>query len=479
MANEISAPSPKAPLWTAWWEVVRQLRPAFSRNATFLWFAAALAAMCARSDRRGVSSCMRTLGLKDRCYSSLLACFHSSAVNLPHLARLWSALVLALGKPFLLLVGGRIVVLADGIKAPKTGRKMPAVKKLHQESGNNTKPEFITGHSCQALAVVAAAAGSFLAIPLAGAIHEGVVTTNRDKRTLPGKLVAMLDALGLALPLMLVADAYYANKTVLTPLLRAGRHLISAMRLNAVAYEHAVQPTSKRRGRPAKYGRKIRLRGLFERPSLFLTAKSPVYGERGVELRYLAIDLLWRPAGRLMRFVLVEHPTRGRKILLCSDLTLDPLEIVRAYGIRFKIEVTFKQAVHTVGVWSYHFWMAAMKPRRPGRSGNQHLHRESKAYRDAVQRKMRAYQFHIQTGFIAQGLLQLLAMLKERSVWSAFGSWLRTIRPDVPPSEMVVATALRESLPEFLASSSNDVALAKFIAERIDLERAEGWRLAS
>jgi len=28
----------------------------------------------------------------------------------------------------------------------KTGRKMPAVKKLHQQSTNNTKPEFIYGH---------------------------------------------------------------------------------------------------------------------------------------------------------------------------------------------------------------------------------------------------------------------------------------------------------------------------------------------
>jgi hypothetical protein len=38
---------------------------------------------------------------------------------------------------------------------------------------------------------------------------------------------------------------------------------------------------------------------------------SPVYGERNVILRYRICDLLWRPAGRLVRFVAVIHPTRG------------------------------------------------------------------------------------------------------------------------------------------------------------------------
>ena len=34
----------------------------------------------------------------------------------------------------------RLIILANGIQQPKEGRKMPAVKKLHQESGNNFKP---------------------------------------------------------------------------------------------------------------------------------------------------------------------------------------------------------------------------------------------------------------------------------------------------------------------------------------------------
>jgi phosphate starvation-inducible membrane PsiE len=78
-------------------------------------------------------------------------------------------------------------------------------------------------------------------------------------------------------------------------------------------------------------------------------ALSPVYGESHVILRYYAIDLLWRPVGQLMRFVLVDHPTRGRVILMSTDLTLMPLVLIAGYGYRFKIELAFRQAIYTLG----------------------------------------------------------------------------------------------------------------------------------
>ena len=112
-------------------------------------------------------------------------------------------------------------------------------------------------------------------------------------------------------------------------------------------------------------------------------------------------------------------------------------------------------------------------------NGNQYLHRKSADYRNRVKRKMRAYHAFIQAGVVAQGLLQYLAVAAPKLVWSSFGSWLRTIRPDIPPSEFVVAKALRHTLPEFLMSSSESDSLAKFIADRQDKGNMRIFRLAS
>jgi hypothetical protein len=75
-----------------------------------------------------------------------------------------------------------------------------------------------------------------------------------------------------------------------------------------------------------------------------LEVASPAYGERNVILRYRVCDLLWRPARRLVRFVAVIHPTRGSCLLMCTDLSLSAVEIIRLYSLRFKIEHSFKQA---------------------------------------------------------------------------------------------------------------------------------------
>jgi hypothetical protein len=465
-------------IWTEWWSWVEPLRAACSRSRSFLWLLAALAGISIRSDLLGVTSIVRALGLGGHCYDRLLDFFHSKAVDPDALCRCWVKTVFA-RMPGIHRVNGRPVLLGDGIKIPKRGRKMPAVKLLHQVSESNTKPEYILGHSIQAVSVLVSAASTFFAVPLSARIHEGLVFSNRDQRTLPKKFLSLVEALGIAEPVYLVADAYYAGHTMALGLIQAGSHLISRLRKNSVAFEPIPSTEAKRkRGRPRLYGRKIRLFTLFEKSDdRWTTVASPVYGEKDVLIRYLCLDLLWRPIRQPARFVLVEHPDRGRILFLCTDLSLNPIEIIRLYGLRFKIELSFKQAVRTLGAYGYHFWMKTMD-KIGSRSGDQYLHRKTDQYRHAIRRKLAAYHRYIQIALISQGVLQCIATTTPALVWSSFGSWLCTIRPGIPPSELVVMIALRNSLPDFLIPSGPGDLLRKFLRDRLDLNRADGFRLA-
>jgi len=79
---------------------------------------------------------------------------------------------------------------------------------------------------------------------------------------------------------------------------------------------------------------------------------------------------------------------------MCTDTSLSAIEIIRLYGLRFKIEHGFKQATRQIGSFAYHFWMKDMIPLRY-RNGNQYLHRKSSDYRSHIKRKIHAYHVFI------------------------------------------------------------------------------------
>ena len=450
------------------------LRPAFARAKTFLWFSVAVAGLTVRTDMFGVTSIARALNLDGRYYQRLVKHFHSSAVFLDDLSALWAATVVKIF-PSLTRVNGLPMFVGDGIKTSKRGKKMPGVKSLHQQSQN--KAEHIMGHSFQAVSILVHAAQSVIAVPLTMRIHEGVITSNRSKRTLFDKMLTLLEIV-YKQPCYFVGDAYYANAKMVDGLLARGSHLVSRMKVNSVAFEACQHQGPRKLGRPKMYGKKVKLKEKPKPCSVF-KALSPIYGEKDVMIEYFVRDLLWRPAGRLVRFVNVMHPTRGNSlVLMCTDLNLDPLEIIKTYGWRFKIECSFKQAVHQIGIFSYHFWMQKMKAIRYG-SCNQYLHRASQEYRAKVFEKLHAYHVFVQACVVTQGLAQYLAVTAPQLVWQTCGTWLRTIRPGIAPSEFVVANALRSSLPEFLWFGAKEHELKKFILQHQDFERPGMYELAA
>jgi hypothetical protein len=102
--------------------------------------------------------------------------------------------------------------------------------------------------------------------------------------------------------------------------------------------------------RPRKYGDKVKLYEVFDHLHLFGKTRCQVYGalEEG---SYLAVHLLWKPTGGLIRFIfaLTSH---GPIVLICSDLAMHPVMAIELYCVRVRVETMLAMLKHLVGLLS-------------------------------------------------------------------------------------------------------------------------------
>jgi len=140
------------------------MRSAFSRQATYHWFVIVFAGFMVRTDTLGVSSIVRALMLAPESYTCLLHFFHSTAWTVEGLMAAWWEWLATREVAYRL--GSRLVLVGDHTKAPKDGRKMPAVTTLHQDSETSAKPTFFRGHHWGCIGLLVQACDKFFATPL-------------------------------------------------------------------------------------------------------------------------------------------------------------------------------------------------------------------------------------------------------------------------------------------------------------------------
>ncbi len=133
--------------------ILSQFRDCLSRGAAFNWFVIVIMGFIIRVDHHGVSSMIRWLGLDPSLYTAFLEFFKTSSWHLKCIQERWWQIVMSYFP--LLTVDNRYLIAGDGIKVGKEAEKMPAVKKLHQESENSGKSPYICGHHHGVLGILA------------------------------------------------------------------------------------------------------------------------------------------------------------------------------------------------------------------------------------------------------------------------------------------------------------------------------------
>lgn len=252
---------------------------------------------------------------------------------------------------------------------------------------------------------------------------------------------------------IIVLDAYFAVGPVFSILQQIldsqGErliHVVTRAKSNVVAYEDPP-PKTARPGRPRKYGTKLCLMDLFESMAdQFEQTTILLYGQFK-DVSFLCQDLIWKPIGEKVRFVLVRDGSE-RFILMCSDLGLSPYDIIRAYSYRFKIEVSFKVLKHLMGAFFYRFWTTAWP--RIGTRNESDLSltddpRSQRLIRDAAN----AIEAFMNFGCIATGILQIVSLTFHETIWRKYLGWLRTVTSTIPSEEVVRSVVQHEYYHNF------------------------------
>lgn len=404
-------------------DVLCYFESCFSRKAAFRWFVAITLGFMLRSDKLGITSVIRDLALNPGCYDPMLHFFRASSWSLENIRERWFLAVREYAP--LCMEGNFHILVGDGVKQSKEGRRMPGVKKLFQESENSAKPEYIHGHMFGGLGILAGSIRNWACIPLSIRLHDGLQAARQWEGasvSAASHVVQMAeDAYHAALTFgdsLLLLDRYFLTVPALERLGSLNRNgdvrmeIITKAKKSCVAFEKPG-PRKPKRGRPPKKGAAIRLKELFaSRKEQFQGAEIELYDKKE-SLRYYCIDLLWgQKLYQELRFVLVEM-NGIQSILASTNLALEPLSVIRLYSYRFRIECTFRELKQQVGAFCYHFWSKHMPKlnyyQKKGEPTPLECVEDEKS-REKVLEAVRAIEMHMALSCIAMGILQSLSI---------------------------------------------------------------------
>ena len=416
--------------------------------------------------------------MEKKCTMYFSIFFRASSWSMQALAAHWAFFVVS--QDVIIKYQGRAVILGDHTYVPKDGRRMPGVLSLHQNSETQSKPSYFRGHCWSAIGVLIGSLTTPYCLPLFLQLHLGMLHIGQEQEnekeskseTMGTRIVQMaIDfALRHNLACTLVLDAFFPSGAVFKlvdsvwsiELKQPLVNLIIRAKKNCVAYFKAEKSLEKKAGRPSKYGDKVNLMELFDHLYLFAKIKCSIYGKEE-EILISSLDLLWKPTGELIRFVLA-LTSRGKLVLMCSDLNQEPVGAVELYCLRPRVEVMLDMLKNVLGVFSYRFWSQKMPKHSRKPIKNSELKSVPIDYLNTVKLCWNGIERFVMLGCIALGILQLIAIKHGQTVWDQFDGFLRTRSRAIPSERTVKYVIARLVIRDFLISPKNEV--MRIIVER-------------
>jgi hypothetical protein len=308
--------------------------------------------------RRTVTSWIRAAKLGDQFRS----CYIAVAAAGKRADRIAARLALAVIEP---LVGGleRLTLALDDTPTERYGPHVQGAGVHHNPTPGPVGSPYVYGHVFVVLGLLAThPSWGVIALPLLARMYVRKKDLPKiDPKHRPEfrtKLELAVELLRwarlwlglLGKPLWVVADGAYAKKDFLKPAKALGMTVVSRLRCDAALWSlPPVVPVGQRGpGRPRVYGtERISLAKRAGQRRGWTTEAFTLYGER-LTKRYKTFLATWRPAGGVIRVVLVDEPT-GWRAYLCTDVSASVADILGTIAARFSLETTFRDCKEVVG----------------------------------------------------------------------------------------------------------------------------------
>jgi hypothetical protein len=319
-----------------------------------------LAGLLFATGRRTVSSWLRAGALSDdyRNYYYFLA---SLGRNVKSLA--WAVLQISVD---VVAPHGRVLLAIDDTPSKRYGPKVEGAGIHHNPTPGPAGSAFLYGHVWVTLAwVIRHPIWHAIGLPLLARMYvrrkdiAAQVLTYHRGVTFQTKLAMAADLVTwaanwlvfLGRTVWVVADGAYAKRVFLQAAARVNVVVVSRLRKDAALFDLPAEPKQTRRGRPRKYGKKaISLAKRAGQRRGWEVGTFLLYGKETI-IRYKTFLATYRPAGGIIRVVLVKEDSSEWRAYFCTAPEATVSDVLEAVADRSALEQVFHDVkeVHGVG----------------------------------------------------------------------------------------------------------------------------------